>query len=133
MPKIKQVMVMREDLGMSPGKLAAQTAHASCGARYGANEKHEEEWRRTGTTKVVLGGWSEQEITEILKRAVAAYLPWYLVCDEGRTEVTPGTITGIGIGPAPSHQIDEVTGHLKLYGYASETGGVQRLPFEGQV
>ena len=118
MPKIKQVMVMREDLGMSPGKLAAQTAHASCGARYGANEKHEEEWRKTGTTKVVLSGWSEQDILAVYKAAVSKYLPTFLVADEGRTEVAPGTITGVGIGPAPSHQIDEVTGHLKLYGYS---------------
>ena len=131
MSKIKQVLVMREDLGMSAGKLAAQTAHASVGARYGADRNHEEEWRRTGTTKIVLGAGSEAEIVDIYKQAVASYLTNYLVADEGRTEVDPGTITGVGIGPAPSEKIDQITRHLKLYGYAPETGRVQRLPFEG--
>lgn len=107
---------MREDLGMSPGKLAAQTAHASLSAYDKAERQDIDAWKRTGTTKVVLSAFSETELLALYKEAVSKYLPACIVADEGRTEVTPGTITGIAIGPAASDAIDYVTGHLKLYG-----------------
>lgn len=116
MSRMKQVMVMREDLGMSPGKLAAQTAHASLLAYDKADKDHIDEWKRSGITKIVLGIASEESLLDIFRSGSAKYLPVSLVCDEGRTEVTPGTITGIGIGPAPAELIDEITGGLKLYG-----------------
>lgn len=106
---------MRKDLGMSAGKLAAQAAHASIVAYDVANKKHVDKWRRDGVTKIVLQVSSEAELMDVYKAAVAAYLPTSLIADEGRTEVTPGTITGVGIGPAPTEAIDEVTGSLKLY------------------
>ena len=116
MQRIKQVMVMREDLGMSPGKLAAQTAHASLAAYEVADKDHIDAWRRAGTTKVVLGIYGEYHLMNLYKKAVSHYLPVSIICDEGRTEVEPGTITGIGIGPAPVEEIDEITGLLQLYG-----------------
>jgi len=123
MSKVKQVMIMREDLGMSPGKLAAQTAHASLLAYDKADKDHIDAWKRSGVTKIVLGVWSESELIDLYKTAVARYLPAALVTDEGRTDVPPGTITGAGIGPAPAEQIDEITGHLKLYGKEATVEG----------
>ena len=32
----------------------------------------------------------------------------------GRTQVDPGTITVIGIGPGPTEMVDSITGHLNL-------------------
>lgn len=101
---------------MSPGKLAAQACHASLLAYDKAEHEIINAWKRSGVTKVVLGAFSEAEILELYKAGIAAYLPCALIADEGRTEVTPGTITGIGIGPAPVSEIDKITGHLKLYG-----------------
>jgi len=118
---MKQVMVMREDLNMSPGKLAAQACHASLGAYDKADKDHIDDWKRSGTTKVVLGVATEHTLLALYRASVARYLPASLVADEGRTEVAPGTITGFGIGPAPVEQIDEVTGHLSLYGKGSRT------------
>lgn len=113
---IKQVLVMRDDLGMSPGKLAAQTAHASIAAYDVATPECIDEWKRHGVTKVVLRVGSETGLLKIYKASVAAYLPTSLICDEGRTEVTPGSITGVGIGPAPEEEINEITGKLQLWG-----------------
>lgn len=113
---VKQVLIMREDLGMSPGKLAAQAAHCAIAAYKIALPKCVKEWNQKGSTKVVLAVDNEHDLLCLYKKAVAAYLPVALIADEGRTEVEPGTITGIGIGPAPNKEIDRITGQLRLYG-----------------
>lgn len=113
--KIKQVLVMRKDLHMSAGKLAAQAAHASIGAYDHADKEHIDIWKREGVTKVVLSVSSEAKLLAIYKQAVAAYLPCVIIADEGRTEVDPGSITGVGIGPALAKDIDKITGSLKLW------------------
>ncbi len=107
---------MREDLNMSPGKLAAQAAHASIAAYDLAPHEYIDAWKRGGVTKIVLGVMNEHILVDLYKLAVSRYLPAALIVDEGRTEVTPGTITGLGIGPAPPTEINEITGHLRLYG-----------------
>jgi peptidyl-tRNA hydrolase, PTH2 family len=127
MQKMKQVMVMREDLQMSPGKLAAQACHASLLAYDKADKDHIDEWKRSGTTKIVLGVTNEHTLINVYKLAVSRYLPAALIADEGRTEVSPGTITGVGIGPAPSEQINEITGYLRLYGKEAEARGEEGI------
>jgi PTH2 family peptidyl-tRNA hydrolase len=113
---------MREDLQMSPGKLAAQAAHASISAYEKADASDVEEWKRSGMTKVVLSVWREEDIIKLYKQAVADYLPTALIADEGRTEVKPGSITALGIGPAAENAINQVTGMLSLYGKEEATG-----------
>jgi PTH2 family peptidyl-tRNA hydrolase len=114
--RMKQVLVMRADLNMSAGKLAAQAAHAAIAAYDLAPKDAIDEWKRSGVTKVVLAVSSEATLIAIYKTAVARYLSSSLIVDEGRTEVTPGSITGVGIGPASDDAINEITGHLQLYG-----------------
>jgi PTH2 family peptidyl-tRNA hydrolase len=111
----KQVIVMRKDLGMSPGKLAAQAAHASLLSYNITPDNLRREWNCSGTTKIVLSVYDEHSIITLYKLAVAAYLPCAIVCDEGVTEVEPGTITGMAIGPALKTEIDAITGALELY------------------
>jgi peptidyl-tRNA hydrolase, PTH2 family len=113
--EIKQVLVMRKDLKMSPGKLAAQAAHASVLALWQTSDTVVSAWRKQGITKVTLAVDSEKKLLDLYKKAVAAYLPVGLVADEGRTEVKPGSITGLGIGPANVEEINKITGDLKLY------------------
>lgn len=100
---------------MSPGKLAAQVAHAAVLALDKASNERVAEWNNTGMTKIVLRVDNEAHLLDIYKQAVADYLPTSLICDEGRTEVTPGTFTCVGIGPAECSAIDSITGQLLLY------------------
>jgi len=113
----KQVLVLRTDLEMSRGKIAAQAGHAAVSAAEEAKKNHQawwESWLEEGQCKVALRVKSEQELLKLQKEAKASNLPSALVTDRGLTEIPPGTITCLGIGPAPSSIIDKITGELPL-------------------
>ncbi|WP_456482387.1 peptidyl-tRNA hydrolase Pth2 [Methanopyrus sp.] len=112
----KQVIVVRGDLELSRGKLAAQVAHASLGAFLRAKESGApvEEWLKEGQKKVVLECEDEEELLELHELAKRRGLPSFLVRDAGLTELEPGTVTCLGIGPEREEEIDRITGDLPL-------------------
>jgi PTH2 family peptidyl-tRNA hydrolase len=115
--EIKQVIVVRRDLGMGTGKIAAQVAHASLMAARRAEEKKPdwfEEWFEGGQAKVVVKVQSLEDLMKVKVHADSLNLPVSLVHDSGRTQLEPGTATCVGIGPAPDELIDKVTDKLKL-------------------
>ena len=102
---------------MGKGKLAAQVAHASLSAAEEARERREEwysEWRDEGQKKVVLKAATEDELQELMRAARSARLPTALIEDRGLTQLEPGTVTCLGIGPGPDAAVDALTGELKL-------------------
>jgi len=116
--RYKQVIVLRADLNMSCGKAAAQACHASLTASEEAKRRRPSWWRawmKEGQRKIVLKVNSEDELLEKEKEAKEAGIPSALISDMGLTELPPGTITALGIGPAPEWMIDKVTGSLPLY------------------
>jgi len=113
---IKQVVVVRADLDMGKGKIAAQVGHACVlGAEHVRKSKPKwfSEWWET-QEKVVLKVESLKELEQIEQAAIEFDLPWSEVSDAGHTQLPPGTITCISIGPAPEEEIDKITGDLKL-------------------
>jgi peptidyl-tRNA hydrolase, PTH2 family len=110
----KQVIVVRTDLDMSPGKIAAQAAHASNGACNRAARKSLEQWEKEGSKKVVVGIDSLKKLQELEFKAKELGLVTYMVKDAGLTQVQSGTTTALGIGPGPEEKIDKVTGSLPL-------------------
>jgi PTH2 family peptidyl-tRNA hydrolase len=113
----KQVVAVRMDLNMSRGKIAVQVAHGSVSAAEQARVNNQAMWRtwlREGQKKVAVKVSSEEELIELRRKAISHKLPHALIRDAGMTELPPGTLTVIGIGPAKSDIIDEVTGELKL-------------------
>jgi PTH2 family peptidyl-tRNA hydrolase len=110
----KQVIVMRTDLKLSPGKLAVQVAHGAVSAADWADKRDLDAWKDGGQKKVVLKAANLQELFELKEKARREGLPTALITDAGRTEIAPGTITVLGIGPAQEEKIDKITGHLKM-------------------
>lgn len=113
---MKQVIVVRTDLRMGKGKIAAQVAHASLEAYKRTLREHPdwvEAWEREGSKKVVLKVRSEKELLELYERAKKE-VPAALIRDAGYTQVDPGTVTCAGFGPAPDDVMDRLFGHLKL-------------------
>jgi PTH2 family peptidyl-tRNA hydrolase len=111
---LKQVIVLRTDIEIGKGKLAAQAAHASVEAVLKTDPKKVEKWEKEGAKKVVLKVNSEKELTDMYKKAVKTHLFTALIADRGLTQLEPGTKTALGIGPDTEEKIDKVTGKLKL-------------------
>lgn len=111
---MKQVIVVRDDLDIGRGKLAAQVAHAAVSAADAAQPSARDTWLRDGQRKVVLRVPSAAALEALETDAVRADLPAALIRDAGRTELEPGTVTALGIGPASETAIDAITGSLPL-------------------
>jgi len=114
----KMVLVVRTDLGMQKGKVAAQCAHAAvmCYKKALAEQpKILSSWETLGQTKVCLKVGSEDELLQLAGLAREAGLVNAVVRDAGRTQVEAGSFTVLGIGPGPVSQMEGITGHLRLY------------------
>ncbi len=113
--RMKQAIVARTDVGMGNGKLAAQVAHASLSAYEKADSQARDQWKRGGQKKIVLKADSERELHELAAIADREGIPNALVRDAGHTQLEPGTVTALAVGPAADDRVDRVTGDLSLF------------------
>ena len=111
---MKQAIVVRTDLEMGKGKIAAQASHASIAALKLAKEEDADEWESEGMKKVVLKVSSKESLLKVFDEAKRAGLPTAIIKDAGKTQIEPGSPTAVGIGPADDEDIDKITGKLKL-------------------
>jgi len=115
----KLVLVVRTDLGMTKGKIAAQCGHAtlSCYKAFLRNSPESpilRRWERGGQMKVALQVKSEEELEMLQAQALSLGLCAQIIHDAGRTQIASGSATVLGIGPAPNSIVNQVTGGLKL-------------------
>lgn len=111
---LKQVILVRKDLKLPKGKLAAQTSHASVEAVFNSEKHIVDEWRKQGMKKVVLKVEDKKELFQMKDIAENHNLKTAVITDAGKTVVMPGTVTCMAIGPAQEDEIDKITKHLKL-------------------
>lgn len=112
----KMILVVRTDLKMGKGKIAAQCSHAAVSAYKQIQRRNPQvlkEWEYCGQPKVVVKAPDEDTLFELLTHAKTLGLTVSLIQDAGRTQIEPGSRTVLGIGPGPVELIDEVTGLLR--------------------
>jgi len=110
----KQVIVVRDDLRLSRGKLAAQVGHAAIIGYLKSDGRVKRRWLKEGQKKIVLKVDSLEKLLEIKDRAERAGITVGVVEDAGLTEIPPGTITAVVLGPDEEKKIDKITGNLPL-------------------
>ena len=138
--KSKQMIVMRRDLKMRKGKIAAQAGHACVeatlmalvregrGGELRASEdwawlEHAEDdvtpltnWFDAGVAKVCVYVDSEDELLDLAVRGRKLGFAVALVRDAGMTEFHgEPTYTCLAFEPLPAEKIDPLTGELPLY------------------
>jgi PTH2 family peptidyl-tRNA hydrolase len=113
----KMVLVTRKDLPVSMGKLAVQIAHAAVNCSLITKKNHPKwfaKWQHEGAKKVVVSVDTLQDFQTLQNKAKKLDIDAELISDAGHTEISAGTITVLGLGPAPSNLIDQVTKELPL-------------------
>ena len=113
----KLVLVVRTDLGMTKGKIAAQASHATLAcykALKAVNSPVLSRWERLGQAKIAVQVKSEDELLLLQAQAMSVGLCAKIIHDAGRTQIASGSATVLGVGPGPRSVVDQVTGGLKL-------------------
>ncbi|MHB8633057.1 MAG: peptidyl-tRNA hydrolase Pth2 [Thermoplasmatota archaeon] len=113
----KMVFVVRKDLELGKGKVAAQVAHAAVECTLKAQKKAQEAlegWLQSGALKAVLKVATEADLYPLQRAAQGAGLCTALIHDAGHTQVPANTVTVLGIGPGRDDVVDRVTGALAL-------------------
>ena len=118
---LKIVFLVRLDLKMGAGKIAAQVAHAAIGLyddiMNGDDEYHIEAlnyWNTFGAKKIVLKCDNYETMKQVAIQAKQSQLPFILISDAGHTQIPAGSVTVLGIGPDSSEKINKLTGNFKL-------------------
>ena len=110
----KQVILVRNDLKLSKGKMGAQIGHSCVEAVLKSNKNIISKWRLLGQKKIVLKVDNEKELFKYNQIAKDFGLITALIKDAGHTELKHGTITCLAIGPDLESNIDKVTENLKM-------------------
>lgn len=114
---MKQAIVFRTDLKLGKGKLAAHAGHAAIAGYLKVVAKNPDVakiWVAEGQKKILLKVGGEKDLLELYDRAKSRRVPAELIRDAGLTQVEPGTLICLVIGPADEVDIDACTKDLKL-------------------
>lgn len=112
----KMVLVVRNDLKMGKGKIAAQCSHATLGMYkklLNRAPKSLNRWEMCGQVKVVVKIESEDDMLVLQEKAKSNNIPTHITIDAGRTQIAPNSRTVMAV-LGPAEMVDDVTGGLKL-------------------
>lgn len=135
--QVKQVIVIRKDLNMRKGKIAAQVAHASLASVLDQMIKMEHpydnknlmqirtlslyqntpiyDWLNGSFAKIVVSVNSEQELNDLIAKAKELDIRATPIIDAGNTEFHGiPTLTCAAFGPEYTEKINLLTSHLPL-------------------
>ncbi len=117
---LKMVFLVRQDLKMGAGKIAAQVAHAAIGLYDDILEEDNiyqktalNYWFNFGQKKIVLKVDNLNIMLDAVKKCKKLKLKYCLITDAGHTQIPEGSVTVLGIGPDTSEKINTITGTFK--------------------
>lgn len=112
------VVIVRRDLDIGKGKMAAQSAHAAVTAAL-YSQKHDKKmfrkWLDQGQKKVVVRAENIETLYRFKDTLENAGIKTFLITDAGLTQIPPGTVTCLGTVPVESSSVDPITGDLPLF------------------
>ncbi|WP_295722475.1 peptidyl-tRNA hydrolase Pth2 [uncultured Methanobrevibacter sp.] len=111
---MKQVIIVRTDLKMKKGKIAAQCCHGAIGAYKKSDKEKIRKWENESCAKIVLKVDNLEDLLELKEIAKRNNIANCLVTDAGRTQIPESTITCLGLGPDEDEVLDKITSTLKL-------------------
>ena len=111
---MKQAILVRQDLNLGKGKIAAQVAHAAVEAVLKSDKDKVKAWRNEGMPKIVLKVPDLKSLKNYNQIAKDMKLVTALITDAGKTQIAPGTTTCLAIGPDQDKLIDNIIHELKL-------------------
>ncbi len=108
-------LIVRTDLKMSKGKIAAQCSHAvQWLVVNNIRKKSFKEYLRGCHPKICLKVPTESEMDRIKEWCERNQITHYQVVDAGRTQVPPNSKTVLGVGPIRRSNVPEIIKTLKL-------------------
>ena len=125
MNDVKQVIVVRKDLNMKKGKLAAQVAHASMKFLLENNEAErgdemhvklsqmEALWLSGSFDPIVVSVDSEHALQNLIMKAQLHDIDVYPIVDEAKSGGLP-TLTCAAFGPCEVSDLNKITGNLSV-------------------
>ncbi|CAI1804748.1 hypothetical protein SEUBUCD650_0B00670 [Saccharomyces eubayanus] len=122
--EVRMALVIRQDLAMTKGKIAAQCCHAALSCfrhiatdptRVSYNPIMTQRWLNAGQAKITLKCPDKFTMDELYAKAISLGVNAAVIHDAGRTQIAAGSATVLGLGPAPKAVLDQITGDLKLY------------------
>lgn len=114
----KLVVVVRGDLQVSVGKIAAQVGHVATDAMntcFDCKPSVLLKWMMDGQKKVVVKAPNMSVINDIISKAESSGMCTSVIHDAGRTEVEPDTVIAVGIGPDAESKFVGITDKLRLF------------------
>ncbi len=111
------VIAFRKDIDLGKGKIAAQVAHAAVSCAISSQKHHRKtfhDWIDEGQRKVVIRVSGIEELYRLKEKAESAGIQTCLITDAGLTQIPPGTVTCLGIGPDEEEKLDQITGEYPL-------------------
>jgi PTH2 family peptidyl-tRNA hydrolase len=119
--EVTQYIIVRSDLGMKKGKMAAQVAHAAVlsvrKVEYNGDVLDRtwlQEWEDGAYAKIVLRADTFEQFKAIVAAFESEELLHSIVTDAGRTQIEAGSMTAVGLQPMPRNMAKPVVGHLSL-------------------
>jgi PTH2 family peptidyl-tRNA hydrolase len=115
-PNPVMYIFVNKSLGMSPGKMAAQVAHAAVKASDGSCGSMRDAWNEYGFyTKLVMQARNAEHLKNIQRYLQERSIVSWLIIDEGRTEIEKHTPTALGVEIIDKDAKGEIFKSFDLY------------------